>query len=320
MSRNATSANHEPRPMDHGSAKISPCEVSRRSALRVLGGVVLGAALTLPGIASVEAKRKGKVTQRSFAELLAAQGSTNAFDPPFPDYNGWSTPLSDPPHFAYVDYAGVLAQYLDAHEDIDLGTTVHGTVRQQERPDGRAEVTVRMTTSRAVTWIVKDNGESRSEDPLDFGYRPGELIADRSLDPALGWSRLEVVFTIPTPGTPLPDLGYVFYPGDFPDTEGYQLISYDFRARAFGALRAAFDPDVPDGTRGTAQIVNVGTDLDNPDCYTDPDLELVCWPEEVIVMKPLRSPGRELQATGKQERGTKSAKRGDNRRHGRRGR
>jgi hypothetical protein len=306
----------------------APSEMTRRSLVRALGGsLAIGGALVLPGIGQAKGKGKSNVTPRSFRELLAAQGSTSDFDPPFPDYNGWSTPDSAPPHFAYVDYAGVLAKYLadlpnadlPNEEPIHLGTKVHGTVLERHLPDGRAEITVRMITTNALTWIVKTNFDDEEYSlvtyPLDFGYRPAELIADRSLRPALAVSHLEWVFRMEEPGLPLPDIGLVSY-GDPPPG---QLLSYDFRARAFGAVREEFDGDVPDETRGIAKIINVGEGLDNPECYEDPDLVLVCWPEEVIEIKPLGFPRSGLETDSKKQSDSpKSAKGGKDRRRSRR--
>ena len=297
--------------------------ISRRSTLRALGGgFIAGAALRINGLGSAEAKGKGKVTKRSFRELLAAQGSTSGFfdqyddddnlifDSPIPDHNGWSTPLSDPAHFAYVDYPGVVAKYLAREEGIRIPTKVHGAVLERKLPDGRAEITVRMITTNALTWIVKLDFDL-TQDPLDFGYRPDELIADRSLRPALAHSVLEWVFRMDQPGLPLPDIGLVSY-GDPPPG---QLLSYDFRARAFGAVREEFNGDVPDGTRGTAKIVNTGEGLDNPDCGDE------CFPEEVIEIKPLGFPWSGLEIDSRKQRGSpKSTKGSKNRRHGRRGR
>jgi hypothetical protein len=294
------------------------------------GGILAGTAFSISGSTSAIAKGKdkdkdkgkAKVVKRSFPELLAAQGSTSDFfdqyddagntivDSPFPDYNGWSTPLSDPAHFAYVDYAGVMARFLAREEGIRIPTKVQGTVLERLLPDGRAEITVRMQTSSALAWIVKLDFDL-TQDPLDFGYRPDELIANRSLRPALAQSRLTWVFRMEAPGLPLPDIGLVSY-GDPPPG---QLLAYDFRALAFGAVREEFNGDVPDGTRGMARIVNTGEGLDNPDCGDE------CYPEEVIEITPFGGKSSEREMASKGQRGsTRSAKGGKRQHRGRRGR
>ena len=104
---------------------------------------------------------------------------------------------------------------------------------------------------------------------------------------------------------PLPDIGLVSY-GDPPPG---QLLAYDFRARAFGALRQEFDGDVPDGTRGTARIVNTGEGLDNPNCGDE------CYPEEVIEIKPLGLPRSGSETASKRQRGSKKSTEGGGRQH-----
>jgi hypothetical protein len=243
--------------------------VSRRSAIQSLGGgLIAGAALGSLGLTPTRAD--SEVVKRSLADLLAAQSSTSDFDPPFPDYNGWSTPLSDPARFAYMDYGGALAKYLIDNEGIDLGTKVHGAVSQRELPDGQAEVTVILHTTEALLWICNDE-ENRATDPLVFGYRPAEIVANPSLHPSLGECHLKFVFTIPTPETPLPDMTLVLI------GETGTLLSYDFRAEATGTLRE--ESGFPEGTPGTAKVANTALTLDNPFCGDE------CFPLEFIVLK-----------------------------------
>ena len=185
-----------------------PSELTRRSLVRALGGGLAGAGtLVLPGLGQAKGKGKGsgKVTPRSFRELLAAQGSTSdffdqydddgnkIFDSPFPDYNGWSTPLSDPAHFAYVDYAGVMAKFLAEEEGIRIRTTVHGTVLERRLPEGRAEITVRMITTNALTWIVKLDFDLTQHQgncfPTISGRGPSEPCVRNRAFPKVRWAR-----------------------------------------------------------------------------------------------------------------------------------
>jgi hypothetical protein len=249
--------------------------VSRRSAIQTLGGgLIAGAALGSLGL--TPSRANSEVVKRSLDELLAAQSSTSDFDPPFPDYNGWSTPLSDPARFAYMDYGGALAKYLDDNEGIDLGTKVHGAVSQRELPDGQAEVTVILHTTDALIWIVNDEFD-RVTGPLDFGYRPDEIIANPSLDPSLGECHLKFVFTIPSPDAPLPDITLVLI------GETGTLLSYDFRAEAEGTLRE--ESGFPEGTPGKAKVANTAVTLDNPFCGDE------CFPLEFIVLNATNNAG-----------------------------
>jgi hypothetical protein len=288
---------------------VSGC--SRRSALRMLGTGLI-TSVTLGGSRFSQAEARGKVVKRSFAELLAAQGSTADFDPPFPDHNGWSTPLSAPAHFAYVDYPGVIAKYLATNHGINLGTKVHGSVFQRNLDDGRAEVTMLMQTTKALTWIVKLD-EDLVTGPLDFGYRPAELVANPSLRASLATSILKQVFFLPTHTSPLPDLGLLSY-GDPPPG---QHRSYDFRAWATGTLREAFG--VPDGTPGIAKIVNVGITLDKPGGCGDE-----CYPVEIIEMKATGGPLAAINVAAAEDPGKhrrRAGKHGGRRRgQGKRGR
>jgi hypothetical protein len=285
--------------------------VSRRSAIQTLGGgLIAGAALCSLGL--TPSRADSEVVKRSLAELLAAQSSTSDFDPPFPDYNGWSTPLSDPARFAYMDYGGALAKYLIDNEGIDLGTKVHGAVTQRELQDDQAEVTVILHTTNALIWIVNLDGDLVT-DPLDFGYRPAEIIANPSLDPSLGECHFKFVFTIPTPETPLPDMTLVLI------GETGTLLSYDFRAEATGTLRTA--SGFPEGTPGTARVANTAVTLDNPFCGDE------CFPLEFIVLKAANNASNAaaqgsaaLQADADRSHANPKRKRRRSRRKNRRGR
>jgi hypothetical protein len=107
------------------------------------------------------------------------------------------------------------------------------------------------------------------------------------------------------PGLPLPDIGLVSYGDPRPG----QLLAYDFRAQAFGAVREEFNGDVPDGTPGMATIVNTGEGLDNPNCGDE------CYPEEVIEITPLSAPPSGSKMNSKKQRGSTKSAQGGKRRH-----
>jgi hypothetical protein len=134
-------------------------------------------------------------------------------------------------------------------------------VTESALSDGRAEVTVVLHTTKALSWVVKLQGDL-ARDPLDFGYRPGELLADkaRALHPALGVSDLKVIFTNTALGAPLPDLVDAFILGNA--APGQVLSTLAFQATADGPLRAPFG--VAEGTPGQATVKQNGLHLDHP--------------------------------------------------------
>jgi hypothetical protein len=87
--------------------------------------------------------------------------------------------------------------------------------------------------------------------PLVFGSRPQDLLADPDLDSALGESHLKVAFKNPSPGAPLPDLINLLVLGTA--APGQEPISIYFNATATGQLRVA--SGFPEGTPGRLKVV-----------------------------------------------------------------
>jgi len=191
--------------------------------------------------------------QRPLADFLSAQGSTNGFIPPLPDFIAW-TNNNPQTMFVSVDYAGVVASYLNSNGGPSLGTAMSGSVTERPLADGRAEVSVILHTDRALTWTIALPPTDLATDPLLYGYRGTDLLADPSLTPALSSSDLQVVFKNTAPGAALPDLVDAFILGNA--APGQELGMLSFRSRGSGPLRAAFG--VADGTPGRCTVVNTG--------------------------------------------------------------
>jgi hypothetical protein len=195
--------------------------------------------------------------QRPLSDFLSAQGSTNIFVPPVPDFIGWASAFANPPvHFASVDYAGLAAQWLAANGGPVLGTQMSGTVTERPLPDGTAEVHVVLKTTRALTWAfdIADFSGDFLNVPLLFGRRAQDLAADPDLVPSLTNCQLDLLFTNTAPGAPLPDAVRAFILGEA--LPGQSLIRMMFRAEGRGELRAHFG--VEDGAAGRITVVQTG--------------------------------------------------------------
>jgi hypothetical protein len=115
-------------------------------------------------------------------------------------------------------------------------------------PDGRAEVTVTLHTTNALTWVAECCDFANG--PLLFGHRPADVIG--GADAALADSFFQISFINTEPGAPLPDLIQLF----FAPAPGQEYIHHVFRASANGRLRSAFG--VPDGTPGKVTVAETG--------------------------------------------------------------
>jgi len=220
---------------------------------------------------------QNKTIQRPIEDFVNAQGTFCISDgsggcllfvPPVANFLGLDNVQEAPPQHgnvqpvrcASVDYAGLANTKIEelSGGTISFGTTTSGTVTERPLADGRAEVTVRLHTKNALTWVTSggDNNTcgldtSFATNPLLFGHRVPDVLA--GADAALGESSLQVRFVNTAPGAPLPDLQQLFG-APVPGQEGPSFIS--FYARADGTLRGNFG--VPDGTPGRAEVIETG--------------------------------------------------------------
>jgi hypothetical protein len=148
---------------------------------------------------------------RSFDEFLVAQGTASEFVPPVPDYLGWGD--GDLVTFALVDYAGLANARIENETGgrQSLGTRVYGTVKERARPDGRAEVRVKLEARNALSWAFLIADADFINDPLpflntplSFGARAQDVV--KGAQPALGKASFDITFMNAAPGAPLPDL------------------------------------------------------------------------------------------------------------------
>lgn len=194
--------------------------------------------------------------QRPLSDFLNAQGTTNIFVPPVPDYIAWANNYPPTPQsvFASVDYAGLAARWLRQNGGTAPGTQLSGSVLEVPLSDGRAQVTVVVRARSALTWAIALPANDLAADPTLFGSRAQELLADPSLTPALSSSMIKVVFDNTAPGAPLPDLVNAFILGN--TLPGQELVSLSFTSSGKGPLHAAFG--VPDGTPGMLNVQQTG--------------------------------------------------------------
>ncbi len=194
--------------------------------------------------------------QRPISDFVNAQGSTNIFIPPLPDFVGWT---DNPPNgcnstaFASVDYAGLAARWLADNGGPSVGTQVSGSVTERPLPDGRADVKVILHTTNALSWVIPFPVNDIATDPTIFGDRATTLLANPSLQPALSESHLQVSFTNTAMGAPLPDV-VAFLLGTVQPGQSLEMLS--FRSSGTGPLHASFG--VPEGTPGRLTITQTG--------------------------------------------------------------
>jgi hypothetical protein len=175
--------------------------------------------------------------QRPLSEFLSAQGNT---------FVAWEdNPATE---FAVVDYMGVLAAQLLAGGGADLGTQVSGSVLERPLADGRAELTVTLHATNALTY-----SRAVPSNIMSFGYTVSELEADHSLTPGLSTTNLKFVFTNTAPGDPIPSLINILFGTPLP---GQQVLQIKIESAGFGPLRAA--SGFPDGTPGKCSVVQTG--------------------------------------------------------------
>lgn len=163
----------------------------------------------LPTILSVVHAGEGW-KDRPFTDFLVAQGTTSVFVPPVPDYVGWFD--GNFVTFALIDYAGLANAWIESESNgtQSLGTRVYGTVKERVRPDGRAEVRVKLEARNALSWAFLV-GDADDDDPLpflntplSFGARAQDVVEGAKA--ALGKASFDLTFFNTAPGALLPDL------------------------------------------------------------------------------------------------------------------
>jgi hypothetical protein len=229
--------------------------ISRRNFVTTTAGAIAAASV---GLWTPRRASASPSTTRPIADFLDAQGSTSDFLPPIPDYVGWTA--SADLRAASVDYAGLSAGWLleESGGAIDLGTTASGTVLERPLKDGRAQISVDLYTTDALSWAMPFDPTSFTnqflENPLLFGARGFDVLD--GANPALGDSHFQLVYINTAPGDPLQDVVVAFIGGLGPP--GVELISVSFYATASGELRALAGLG-PDGTPGKCIVTQTGT-------------------------------------------------------------
>jgi len=170
---------------------------------------------------------------RSLSDFLNAQGTLNnppQFFPPLQDYVGWVDGKGIT--FALVDYAGLADTYIKAATGHSLGTKVRGTVMQCELADGRAEITVALSTTKALGFAqsiadLTAHSFDFLNTPTIFGVKAQDVVNGEA--PATGPVSLFTIFSISAPGAALPDfLAVVNNPAP------YAPVKYSFMSTTCG--------------------------------------------------------------------------------------
>jgi len=172
-------------------------------------------------------------TTRPLSDFLKAQGTLDnppQFFPPVKDYVGWAD--GNFITFALVDYAGLANEYIKARTGHSLGTRVTGVVVECRLADHRAQVTVVLSTTRALGFaesiqdLVNNNFDFLNT-PTIFGAKAQEVV--NGLEAAVGPATLITTFSIPAPGAALPDFLDVIN-----NTGNYLPVQLDFTSATVG--------------------------------------------------------------------------------------
>jgi hypothetical protein len=165
----------------------------------------------------------------------------------------WYDPAAD--NFLLADHSGIAARWLAMNGGPSVMPDIRGHVIERPLPDGRAQVTVQLRATGALTyvWHAPDL-ENFHEGPMLFGHRADEILD--GAEPTLGSLHLKLTFINTEPGAPLPD--YVAFAFDDDFREERQLDDWMdlFSGHAFGPLREA--SGFAEGTRGRAATQQVG--------------------------------------------------------------
>jgi hypothetical protein len=203
------------------------------------------------GLLNLPAALGAQVSKRPISDFISQQGTyclsdgnggCSLFVPPLPNFIGWGDPVAIT--IASVDYAGLANNYLLEQSGgmINLGTQTSGSIVERALPDGRADVSVVLHTTNALSWTVPSLSDFTG--PLNFGARVGDVLNGAA--PALAHVEFRIKFTNTAPQAPLPDLIQLF----FDPKAGQGVISYAFQANASGLFC--------DGSSGTMNVSQTG--------------------------------------------------------------
>jgi hypothetical protein len=209
------------------------------------------------------ARNQTNAIHRPIQDFVSAQGTfcfpkrgggCLLFVPPISNFIGWTSTVAQN-RAASVDYAGIEDAWVTAQSGgaIVFNTQFKGDVFEIPLPDGRAEVSVTLHTTHALTWVIVGDGSGNfdfANGPLLFGHRTQDVLSGE--DAAFSNCLLHLRFINTAPGAPLPDLEQL---AGFPQP-GQVLEFVGFESDGSGDLRVAFG--VADGTPGQAQVTQTG--------------------------------------------------------------
>jgi hypothetical protein len=212
------------------------------------------------------------VRERPIEDFIDAQGTANKFlfyaGPDAPGLRNYAVgvttancPGDADNHFcqyptsriAVVDYAGGANKYLERHGYGSLGTKTEGSITERLLPDGRAEVTVILYTTNALTFASTFDPSPPPNSPPQsaetntrlFGSSVQDLFRDSSRRPSLGNSSLIMIFKNTRPRAPMPDLVNLFAFGVQPPN--FEWISFYLNVNVTGSL--------PDGQKAKCKVL-----------------------------------------------------------------
>jgi len=190
-------------------------------------------------------------------EPVATCPTDGLFVPPASNYQGWSAPTGrnkicsgsegEVCRFALVDYAGAADAFIReaTQGGLDLGTTFEGSVKVDPASGGCAQVTVKLRTRNALTFVAELSrfddftGEDSifATSPLLFGARVADVL--QGAEPALADSVLHVRY-LANADEPLPNL--------------LQLINAPEGCEELEFLRFQADARSAEGTASVRQV------------------------------------------------------------------
>ena len=235
------------------------------TALLVIFSPMLADAGSMGKAGQLVGKHCVHVTTRPLSDFLDAQGTTSVFFPPVLDMLAWTD--GQFVNFGVVDYAGLANAYIEANTGTSLGTSVSGTVIECARDDGKAMISVVLSTKNALGFAQSIEDLIHNEfdflnTPTIFGAKAQDVAG--GADPALGPAVLRTTFVIENPGDPLPDIRIAFQENE-PDV---RPITLDFSSTTVGTL--------PDGKRARLRIQQVGaTDEEGNLIFTRERVDIV---------------------------------------------